>query len=139
MVLATESVGVAELRCSRRALRAELARVSRWRRLMCARLDLAVSSAVPPEVLGLDPALLLSGVLASAPPHQEDLARALPLTLPITEVSHLDQLRRLDNELARYQRDLDTTLAAVTEQYIAHLTVDPLAALDGLRTARKRR
>lgn len=139
MVLASESVGVAELRSSRRALRAELARVSRWRRLTCARLDLAVSSAIPPEVLGLDPALLLSGVLRSTPPSQENLARALPLTLPITEMSRLDQLRQLDDELACYQRDLDTTLAAITEQYIAHLIVDPAAALDDLRTARRRR
>jgi hypothetical protein len=126
MVQATESVGVADLRSSRRALRAELARVSRWRRLTCARLDLAVSSAIPPEVLGLDPALLLSGVLRSTPPSQADLARALPL-------------RQLDDELACYQRDLDTTLAAITEQYIAHLIVDPAAALDDLRTARRRR
>jgi hypothetical protein len=136
MVLATDSVSVAELRSSRRALRAERARVRHWRRLVCARLDLAVSAAAPPEALGIDPALLLDGVMPTLPPTHDELARALPMTLPITEISHLDRLRELDEHLASYQCDLDDLLAATTERYIAHLTVDPLAALDGLRSAR---
>jgi hypothetical protein len=139
MVLATESVSLSELRSSRRALRAERARVCHWRRLVSARLDLAVASEAPPDQLGLDLTILLDGAVHSAPPAREDLARALPHNLPITEIHHLDELHRLDEQLASYQRDIDEVLATTTSKFIDHLSVDPLAALSGLPTAPRRR
>ena len=45
---------VSDLRLDRRALRAEHARVAWWRRLVRARLDLAVAQAARPQTLGED-------------------------------------------------------------------------------------
>src|SRR4051794_41889197 len=79
---------VRDLRLDRRVLRAEHARVTWWRRLVRARLDLAVAQAAQPPSLGEDmafqlppeigvevprPAVLAAGVragrgLAGAPP-----------------------------------------------------------------------
>jgi len=135
MVLATESMRLSELRSSRRALRAERARVSYWRRLVSARLDLALACVAPPDQLGLDLTLLLDGAVHTAPPAHADLARALPHSLPITEIHRLDELYRLDERLASYQHDIDEVLATTTSKFIDHLTLDPLAALAGLPTA----
>ena len=107
MPLATTSVSMSELRSSRRALRDERARVSYWRRLVSARLDLAVASAAPPEPLGLDPTMFPAGAVLKAPPASADIARALPRALPISEIHHLDLLHRLDEQLATYQYNLD--------------------------------
>jgi len=134
-VLATESARLTELRSSRRALRAERARVSYWRRLVTARLDLALACVAPPDQLGVDLTLLLDGAVHTAPPVHTDLARALLHSLPITEIHHLDELYRLDERLATYQRDLDTVIATTTAKFIDHLTRDPLAALAGLPAA----
>lgn len=135
MVLATESMRLSELRSSRRALRAERARVSYWRRLVSARLDLALACVAPPDQLGLDLTLLLDGAVHTAPPAHADLARALPHSLPIAEIHRLDELYRLDEQLASYQHDIDEVLATTTSEFIDHLTLDPLAALAGLHTA----
>jgi hypothetical protein len=104
-VRATESLRLTELRSSRRALRAERARVSYWRRLVTARLDLALACVAPPDQLGVDLTLLLDGAVHTALPAHADLARALLHSLPITEIHHLDELYRLDERLAAYQRD----------------------------------
>jgi hypothetical protein len=138
-VPATEIVSVAELRSNRRALRAERARAARWRRLVSARIDLAVASAAPPEELGVDLTLLLHGVVHTPPPAREDLNRVLRQGLPISEIRHLGLLRQLDEQLASYQRDLDAVLAATTSRFIDRLIVDPRAALDELGPARSRR
>jgi hypothetical protein len=131
-VLATESVRLSELRSSRRALRAERARVSYWRRLVAARIDLALARVAPPDQLGLDLTLLLDGAVHTAPPAHADLDRVLRHSLPITEIHHLDELYRLDERLASYQRDLDDVIATTTAKFIDHLSRDPLAALAGL-------
>ena len=138
MPLATRSVSVSQLRSSRRALRDERARVCYWRRLVSARLDLAVASAAPPAPLGLDPAMLPAGAVLTAPPASADIARALPRNLPISEIHHLDLLYRLDEQLATYQFNLDTVLAATTEQFIERLSANPLAALAGMPKAHRR-
>ena len=135
MALGITSVSVSELRSSRRALRDERARVSYWRRLVSARLDLAVASAVPPEPLGLDPTMFPAGAMLNAPPASADIARALPRSLPISEIHHLDVLHRLDEQLSTYQDNLDEVLAATTAQFIERLSADPLAALAGLPRA----
>ncbi|PVU82556.1 hypothetical protein DDP54_05565 [Cellulomonas sp. WB94] len=131
-VLASESVRLSELRSSRRALRAERARVSYWRRLVTARIDLALACVAPPDQLGLDLTLLLDGAVHTTPPAHADLDKLLRHSLPITEIHHLDELYRLDERLASYQRDLDDVIATTTAKFIDHLTLDPLAALAGL-------
>ena len=50
---------VNDLRLDRRALRAERARVAWWRRLVRARLDLAVAQAARPQTLGEEMAFQL--------------------------------------------------------------------------------
>src|SRR5665647_2192951 len=56
---------VADLRRSRRALRAESAQLGRWRRLVRARMDLALATSMAPEPLGLE-------TLGLLPPHVGD-------------------------------------------------------------------
>ena len=131
-MLATESAKLSELRSSRRALRAERARVTYWRRLVTARIDLALACVAPPDQLGLDLTLLLDGAVHTSPPAHADLGRLLRRSLPITEIHHLDDLYGLDQRLASYQCDLDDVIASTTARFIDHLTLDPLAALAGL-------
>ncbi|MGV8979418.1 MAG: hypothetical protein ACOH17_15390 [Cellulomonas sp.] len=131
-MLGTESVRLSELRSSRRALRAERARVTYWRRLVTARIDLALACVAPPDQLGVDLTLLLDDAVHTAPPAHADLSRLLRHCLPITEVHRLDELYRLDARLASYQRNLDRVSASTTAEFIDRLTLDPLAALAGL-------
>ncbi|CAN5387114.1 hypothetical protein BH11ACT1_BH11ACT1_21930 [soil metagenome] len=131
-MLANESVRLSALRSSRRALRAERSRVSYWRRLVTARIDLALACAAPPDQLGLDLTLMLDGTVHTAPPAHADLDRLVRRSLPISEIHHLDELYRLDERLASYQRDLDDVLESTTSTFIDHLARDPLAALAGL-------
>lgn len=110
---------------TRRTLRAERAELLRWRRLLRARLDLAVASFAPPEVLGAMSWDLLP---------QAQLA--LPLPSSLREVVVIDggpdddrvalmrRLRELDRELAEYGRELDLALEACTEDLLAELLGD---------------
>jgi len=134
-VLATESVGLAELRSSRRALRAERARVTYWRRLVTARIDLALACVAPPDKLGLDLSFLLDDAVHASPPASADLDRLLRHSLPITEIHNLDELYRLGERLASYQRALDDVIASTTATFIDRLTLDPQVALAGLPAA----
>ena len=131
-MLATESARVSELRSSRRALRAERARVTYWRRLVAARLDLALACVAPPDQLGLYLTLLIDGAVHTSPPAHADLDRLLRHSLPITEIHRLDELHQLDERLASYQRDLDAVIASTTAKFIDRLTLYPQAALAGL-------
>ncbi|MCC2309420.1 hypothetical protein [Cellulomonas chengniuliangii] len=121
----------ADLRSSRRALRAEQATVQWWRRLVQARLDLAVAAAAMPASLGEELAVLPMPAGWVEPPSHVELRRATRGGLPLAEASRLPVLRHLDERLADYERCVGAALAEVTEELIEALAVDPARLLAG--------
>jgi hypothetical protein len=123
MTPATEQ-RVRDLRLDRRALRAERARVGWWRRLVRARLDLAVAQVARPQTLGEDVAFQLPVDVGVDVPRPTELASVLTGT-PATELVALDALRALDAQLARYEEGVTSALSDTTEQLITRLAADP--------------
>jgi len=122
---------VADMRLDRRALRAERARVDWWRRLVRARLDLAVARAANPQPLGENIAFQLPLEVGLDVPRPGELADVLVGPGPAEEVARLKELRALDARLARYQSGVEEALALATERLITRLATDP----DAHRTA----
>lgn len=108
----------ADARASRRALRAERAQLQHWRRLLRARLDLAVAGLAPPEHLGAftwdlmpDTAVLL--------PRAQDLSDAIRVGDADDVVDLLTRLRRLDRMLTRYGAALETAIEETTQELLS--------------------
>lgn len=120
-----------ELRRARRILRAERARIGQWRRLVRARLDLAVAAAAQPEALGLDPDVLPAGPEADLPMHSELCEHVLGGG-PSIELDRLEALRALDKRLARYEQSVTEALDAATTEFIRRVAVDPTAMFHGI-------
>lgn len=105
---------------ARRALRTEKAQLARWRRLLRARLDLAVVGFAPPEPLGV-------ALGDELPASRYDIPTALELSHAITVAPPLDPielmtcLRRLDRALAAYEKDVDLALEETTVQVVREL------------------
>ncbi|MBB2922259.1 hypothetical protein [Cellulomonas cellasea] len=110
----------------RAALNAERRRVAHWRRLVRARLDVAIAVITVPEPLGADGDTLLAGADPDVPRHVE-LLRSLRAGLPMAEVHQLEALRDLDGRLARYQAEVDLAFAAATDRFVEHLADEPVA------------
>ncbi|MDC7122854.1 hypothetical protein OMK64_15060 [Cellulomonas fimi] len=117
---------VRDLRLDRRALRAERARVGWWRRLVRARLDLAVAQVARPQTLGEDVAFQLPVDVGVDVPRPAELAAVLTGT-PADELAALDDLRALDEQLARYEAGVASALSDTTDQLITRLALDPEA------------
>ncbi|MDM7829780.1 hypothetical protein [Cellulomonas edaphi] len=124
---------VRDLRLDRRALRAEQARVGWWRRLVRARMDLAVASATQPQPLGEGVAFQLPVPVGVDVPRPSELGEILAGVDPQAEVGRLDELRALDAQLARYEDGVRDALGAATERLIARLAADPLATTAWMR------
>ncbi|WP_315095433.1 hypothetical protein [uncultured Cellulomonas sp.] len=124
---------VSDLRLDRRALRAEHARVTWWRRLVRARLDLAVAQAVRPHTLGEDVAFQLPLEVGIDVPRPAALAAVLASTDPGADVGRLDELRALDEQLSTYADGVEAALVRATDRLIARLAVDPGVVVTGLR------
>ena len=118
---------VRDLRLDRRALRAEKALVGWWRRLVRARLDLAVASAARPTALGEDIAFQLPVDVGVRVPRPAELDTVLGVAAE-SEIGQLEELRALDARLASYEQGVHEALATTTEQLIARLATDPGAA-----------
>ncbi|WP_124343867.1 hypothetical protein, partial [Cellulomonas algicola] len=101
---------VRDLRLDRRALRAERARVGWWRRLVRARLDLAVAQVARPQTLGEDVAFQLPLDVGVDVPRPAELAAVLTGTRA-DELAALDGLRALDEQLARYEAGVASALS----------------------------
>lgn len=108
---------------SRRALRAEKAELLRWRRLLRARLDLAVASFAPPEALGAVAWDLLPQA-HRALPHDVLLRDAVAVEDGVDRVALMQGLRELDRALATYGSELDAALERCTDQLVARLAGD---------------
>lgn len=120
-----------ELRRARRILRAERARIVQWRRLVRARLDLAIAVAAQPDALGLEPDVLPSGTEANLPMHAELVEHVLGGG-PSIELDRLQALRELDKQLGRYEQSVTEALDAATTEFIRRVAVDPAAMFRGL-------
>lgn len=109
-------------RSDRRSLRAEKAQLQHWRRLLRARLDLAVGAFAPPEPLG-------SVAWETLPAAHHDLpdgaalAAAVSVGAPGDPVELMTRLRDLDRSLAAYGRALDDALETSTEHVVQDLAL----------------
>ncbi|EYR63935.1 hypothetical protein N866_17050 [Actinotalea ferrariae CF5-4] len=114
-------------RAARRALRAERAQLAHWRRLLRARLDLAVAGLAPPEHLGSftwevlpDAAVLL--------PRTHELSEAVRVAEDVDVVDLLTRLRRLDRMLSRYADQLDGAIEETTQELLTEQAAAPRGA-----------
>jgi hypothetical protein len=118
-----------QLRAHRRELLLECARATRWRRLLQARLDLAVDA--------LSPAEELDGRLAAracAPASLHDLVHGEPRTGPTPAaggdpVDQLHDVQHAQRSLVRYTEDLRRELTATTDELVGRYTDDPTRCL----------
>jgi hypothetical protein len=122
--------GLRVLRHSRRALRLELTRVSKWRRLIRARVDIAIASAALPEPLGQDVLPYLTCDAQDDLPMYRELDAAVRGGLSSGEIDRIDTLRELDDRLARYEALVTGALSEATEDFITKLSRHPSDALD---------
>jgi len=107
-------------RAARRALRAEKAQLLRWRRLLRARLDLAVAAYAPPDTLGAMSWEILPDAQMSLPCPQ-DLLAAVHVRTDGDEVELMQRLRELDRSLAAYGARLDAALELSTQEILGTL------------------
>jgi hypothetical protein len=119
---------VRDLRLDRRALRVERARVAWWRRIVRARLDLAVARANGPDILGEDVAFQLPLDVGVCVPRPAELAAVLGAGQAGADLAQLDELRALDARLATYQEGVEDALRRATDHLIANLAMDPAGA-----------
>lgn len=117
-----------DLRLERRALRAERDRVSWWRRVVRARMDLAVAGAAAPGALGEEVAFVLPLDVCLEVPRPAELQDALPAGDVGREVGLLPTLRSLDERLARYETGVVEALERATLRMVERLADDPTAA-----------
>lgn len=112
---------VAQLRERRREMRRELARVRWWRRLVQARLDLAVahlSDFRELGSLGLDDAW--EALVADAPTPEELTSAIWPNTAGHTPTG-VEHLTRLDARLQSYEERVSDNLETATAQLVRAL------------------
>lgn len=104
-------------RATRRALRAEKAQLLRWRRLVRARLDLAVASYAPPDTLGAMSWDILPEA-QMALPHPQELLDAVRAPDSDDQVELMQRLRTLDQLLAAYETHVDAALESSTQEIL---------------------
>jgi uncharacterized protein YjiS (DUF1127 family) len=110
--LSFSAMPVAELAENHRALLAALREVDHWRRLIAARIDLAVASVADLEDLLVPPNAASYGSTCTPPSGLRDLLGIARLDQRLGETTLLMQLRRALVELAEYA----ATLEAVTDE-----------------------
>ena len=116
------------VRSSRQAQRLELARVTHWRRLLKARIDLIVAFAVLPDPLGGHEALVPPSGAGSNLPNHALLVDAVRRRGP-SELDRLGELLDLDRRLASYEAAVTQALCGTTEEFIRRLAMDPSSSL----------
>lgn len=111
-----------DARAVRRALRSEKAQLLRWRRLVRARLDLAVADYAPPDTLGAMSWDILPEAQMSLP-HPQDLIATVRVAGATDEVALMQHLRELDRQLAEYGARLDSALEMSTQQIMRRMAM----------------
>lgn len=139
--------GLDELRAYRQELIVEESRVSYWRRLLHARLDLTAEDtrSLSRVRVVLDEHHAASRRLAMAPLADPDQLPPLPDLVTLWDAqgdaSDTELLRRLaaaEHELSAYRRSLHARLDAATGELIARYREDPTLALRALPLQRPR-
>ena len=110
--LSFSAMPMAELAENHRRLLAAQREVAHWRRLITARIDLAVASVADLEDLLAPPNVARYGTTCTPPPGLRDLLGIARLDQRLGETALLMQLRRALDDLAAYS----ATLAAVTDE-----------------------
>lgn len=118
-----------DLQLERRALRAERDRVGWWRRVVRARIDLAVAGAAAPGALGEEVAFVLPLEVCLQVPRAGELHEALPRGDAGRDVGMLPTLRTLDERLATYEEGVARALECTTRRLVERLADDPTAVL----------
>lgn len=117
-----------ELRVHRRALLSESANASRWRRLVQARLDLAVASTAPPE-----PLTTLAPTVP-APPDAKEL-HDLVESVPDDAVGLLLRLHHAQRALTGYGVAVDAAASVATRELVERYAAEPTGCLSTPRLA----
>ena len=118
-----------ELHRTRAALREEMNRVLHWRRLIKARIDLSVATALLPEQIGRE---AVSPMLLEYPEHlpaHAVLAQMVRGSSTTSEVFQIGELRRIELELIAYGDTVRRSLEFSTERLVFRLTQAPYAAI----------
>lgn len=123
---------LADVRSTRHAQRRELARVSHWRRLVRARMDLIVAAAVVPGPLGAAAAEVPTSHASANLPDFPELVTSVRC-LGAAEMDRLHELRDVDRRLESYEATVAHALSGSTEEFIRRLTMNPTATLRGRR------
>ena len=122
-------MSIAELRHARQMLKHERDHIIYWRRLLRARMDLALSAIMLPEELGFNAwGVLPDAAVAQAPPWQE-LVNAVH-SEPSPQLSELDECRNLAERLATYEGLINAELHRVTNQLVDLLSQESSLGLD---------
>lgn len=124
----TEVLALSDLRYARQSLRIERSRIAHWRRLLRARIDLAVAVAVLPEGLGQDEWGVLPPGAERDLPHNLQLVNAVRDGGP-ADLGSLDDLLDLDRRLASYQATVSEALGGTTDEFIRRLAANPTAGM----------
>ena len=119
----------AQLRDQLRQLRVEQTRIGWWRRLVQARLDLAVARTAGPHPLGDAGTSGIDLADADAPDAAELLA-ILHGAAPAAEVGRLVELRDLDGRLGAYELKITSRLRAAGDGLVERLAASPGSVLD---------
>lgn len=104
-------------------------RIIHWRRLIKARIDLSVATALLPERIGeaeINPLLL--AYPEHLPPHAE-LAQLVRGSNTTSDVFQIGELRRTELALVAYGDTVRRSLEYATESLVFRLTQDPYAAI----------
>lgn len=107
-------------RSNHRLLRAEKAQLNHWRRLLRARLDLAVAGLAPPERLGVLTSDLLPDAVADLP-EMRDLMSAVSVPSAEDTVDLMNRIRVLDRTLRGYAERIDEALEESTRALVRDL------------------
>ena len=127
MITPPADVPVLDLHLHRRALRAERARVGWWRRLVRARMDLAIAQAAGPQPLGETVAFELPLDVSLDVPPAVQLGSLLAAPGSTGDVGRLPELRALDERLARYEAGVDDAIDLATARLVECLTHEVVA------------
>lgn len=142
------SLDLPQLRAYRHTLTAEEDRVSYWRRILHARLDVLQAEARSEEALTFEQLVRALGdtatgarrqaILAATPadvlPELPELEELWSLQAdvhdPVSVAAMVDRLRALERQLTAYRRALHERLDHATTQLVDRYRQDPRAALD---------
>lgn len=120
---------IAELRHARQLLKHERDHITYWRRLLRARVDLAMASILMPDELGFNAWGVLPDTATGEVPAWDELVNAVRRE-PWPQLAVLDECRGLDERLAAYESRIVSELNRTTNALVDLLSRDPSLGID---------